>query len=250
MNCYAGGELIFPVLLECCHFCQTESSGSSGSVWVSILGDLAYGKLPEPSTLKLVDGILSTRVRGKELSVDLNSGLDSKEIFDQVFPLLKAGVKLEKISNLPIVEFTAAALKSHQERLQTWATIKKKSIREALIEKYVMAKMARHNFGIKQAKNLLSLILLGLSFGQIKQTDITYSNGSIRNIEGVKILINKNTGECKFVLTAPVVVADPRAEKRKVAKDLLVHEWDKYVKRRFKSLSPSTKSETHDTEKV
>ena len=70
-------------------------------------------------------------------------------------------------------------------------------MKELLIELYVVRMMTKYSLSIKQARYLLSAILIAMVFKVITTTDIDYSNGRINKIEGInfsnkQVIITRN----------------------------------------------------------
>ena len=72
-----------------------------------------------------------------------------------------------------------------KECRKNWANIRKKNIKDLLIERYVLNMKTKYSLSYKQAQNLLSTIFIGLVFKVISVKDIKYSDGSITDIEGL-----------------------------------------------------------------
>ena len=84
-----------------------------------------------------------------------------------------------------------------KECRQEWGDIRKKNIKDLLVEKYVIDMKKKHSLSIKQSKYLLSILFIAIVFKVISTEDIEYSKGKIQNINGIefcnnKIIIKKN----------------------------------------------------------
>ena len=107
---------------------------------------------------------------------------------------------------------------------KSWFDIKKKNMKELLIELYVSRMKNKYSLSVKQAKNLLSIILFSLIFKVIKVDDIDYSNGQINSIKGInfskkQVLIEHDLYniEVSFV---PDIFVDKKA---------MADNWEKYL---------------------
>ena len=105
-----------------------------------------------------------------------------------------------------------------------WSSIRKKNVKDLLIENYVIDMKNKYNLSIKQAKRLLSIIFIGIVFKVINSKDIEYSEGRIQNINGVdferkKIIMRKNIYDLE-VSFAPSIIID---------KKLMSDNWEKYL---------------------
>ena len=72
-----------------------------------------------------------------------------------------------------------------KEYRKSWSNIRKKNIKDLLIESYIIDMKNKHCLTIKQSRTLLSLIFIGMVFKVITVKDIVYENGCIKNIEGI-----------------------------------------------------------------
>lgn len=112
------------------------------------------------------------------------------------------------------------------EKRQTWGQIKKKVVKELLLELYVIRMKNTHRLTIPQAKQLLSTIFMLMIFKLIKPDDIEFADGHIRNIRGITISPDKS------------IVLDPRYTNIQVdtkpniivKSNLMSDQWDKYIK--------------------
>jgi len=122
------------------------------------------------------------------------------------------------------------AEESIKESRKNWSDIRKKNIKELLIELYVTRMKNKHSLSIKQARYLLSIIMISLIFKVIVAEDIDYRDGSIHRIEGIDFTKNHIFIErdlYKFEVSfAPHIVLD---------KKLMSDNWEKYLKELRKS---------------
>jgi hypothetical protein len=71
---------------------------------------------------------------------------------------------------------------------ESWNVIRKKIIKENLVEEFVLESRNKFDLDSQQIKRLFSLIILGFIFKSIHSKDVSYSNGYIQSIEGFKFL--------------------------------------------------------------
>jgi hypothetical protein len=74
-----------------------------------------------------------------------------------------------------------------KESRKNWTSIRKKNIKDLLIENYVIDMKNKYSLTVKQSKYLLSVIFIAMIFKVITVKDIKYENGKIDNIEGIDI---------------------------------------------------------------
>jgi hypothetical protein len=172
-------QIVYPIFLECCNF-------TNDGFWKYIFEDLAYGKPPYGCSMN--KGFIYCNYKGKEFSYKIEETKDANVIFDDLYNLftnkLKVLSKLDKQDLLS--EFEREENSSEYGRDMTWKSIKKKSIKDMIIQKYVISEKKRRNLSIEQARKLLSLIFINLSFGIISSEDIHYEKGKILYIEGIE----------------------------------------------------------------
>lgn len=213
-------EIVYPIFLECCQ-CATDS------YWENIFEELAYGKSPYGSYIS--KGFLCCSYKKKDFSYKIEKK-NPKQMYEDIYNLLtnKLGLlsqqdKIKKRKLFKDVE------KSLNDCRKNWNDIRKKNVKELLIELYVTRMKDKHSLTIKQARHLLSIIYIGLVFKVITCKDIDYSEGQINNIEGItftkrKINIEKNLYNLDVNFTTNIIFD----------KKLMSDNWEKYIKERNK----------------
>ena len=209
-------EIIYPVFFECCEF-------AADNFWKNIFEDLAYGKTPYGTYIN--KDFLCCSYKNKEFSYKIERK-DSKIIYDDIYNLLtnKLGIlsRKEKVKKLVAFHKTETRIKEFR---QEWGNIRKKNIKDLLVEKYVIDMKNKHNLTIKQAKYLLSVLFMAIVFKVITSKDIHYSDGKIQNIDGIefskkKIILKRN------IYTTEVNISPEVLTNRQLMSD----NWEKYLK--------------------
>jgi hypothetical protein len=197
-------EIVYPVFLECCQF-------AIDAFWVNVFEDLAYGKAPYGTYIS--KNFLCCSYKNKEFSYKIERK-EPKNLHDDIYKLLaiKLGIlsKKEKVKKRADFHKTESRLKEFR---QDWGNIKKKNIKDLLIERYVIDIKNKYSLSIKQAKYLISIIFIAIGFKVITNKDIEYSNGKIDNIIGIEFT-EKN------INFSPEIMID-----KKVMSD----NWEKYL---------------------
>lgn len=169
-------EIIYPILLECCQYAED-------NFWKNTFEDLAYGKTPYGTYIS--KSFLCCGYKNKEFSYKIERK-DSKVLYEDIYKLLtgKLGIlsQKEKINKRIAFHKTEDRIKKSR---QCWSQIKKKNVKDLLIERYVIDMKHKHSLTIKKAKKLLSIIFIAIVFKIITKNDIIYSDGKISNIEGI-----------------------------------------------------------------
>ena len=181
-------EILHPVFLECCQFV-------TDSFWMNIFEDLAYGKTPYGTYI--TKNFFCCSYKSKEFSYRIEKK-DPLILYTDLYNLLtnNLGILSRKEKLKKQIDFNETESRIKETR-QEWANIKKKNIKDLLIETYVIDMKNKYSLTVKQAKYLLSIIFTTLTFKVITNKDIEYSNGKIQNIEGInfkkhKIIVNRN----------------------------------------------------------
>ena len=112
-----------------------------------------------------------------------------------------------------------------KSRGKTGMIIKKKNVKELLIELYVVRMKRKHNLSIKQSRYLISIIMVALAFKVFTSTDINYKEGQIIHIKGIdfknkQLLIQRGIYNLEISFS-PNIVLD---------KKLMSDNWEKYLK--------------------
>lgn len=210
-------EIVYPIFIECCKH-------ATDIFWENIFEDLAYGKTPYGTYIS--KDFLSCKYKKKEFSYKIERKLPEL-IYSEVYDLLSNKLGLlsnyEKIKKKKSIVDLENTLK---DSCKNWNDIKKKNIKELLIELYVIRMKNEFLLTIIQTRYLLSIIFMALSFKVITIKDIKYQDGMIINIEGIDfvkkhILIDKDLYKLETSFP-PNIVLD---------KNLMSDSWEKYIKK-------------------
>jgi hypothetical protein len=208
-------EILFPVFLECCQY-------ADDTFWENIFEDLAYGKAPYGTYIS--KEFLCCGYKKKEFSYKIEKK-PAEMIYQEVYSLLTKRLGLlsyrEKVKKKKIFTDLEDSIKDTRKK---WVDIKKKNMKELLIELYVTRMKNKHQLSIKQAKYLISIILLAMVFKVITSANINYSDGRIISIDGIdfskkQVIIKKNLYSLE-VNFSPHIVLD-----KKVMSD----NWEKFL---------------------
>jgi len=201
-------EILYPIFLQC-------ASQVEDTFWRYVYEDLSYGKCPYG--LSLQKNYLSCYIRGKEFSYKLDADKTPETLFEELEVLLRdrAGILSEKEKLTERARLcrqrttvpnknnsTSHASSSSLPKKEEWTCVKKKMIRDTLLEQYVLENSQKHNVTVAVAKQVLSLLIVGLMFKTITAKDIFYQNGFIKKIDGFEfeprnVVVHKNVLHCK-----------------------------------------------------
>ena len=207
---------MYPIFLEACQYV-------ADAYWENIFEELAYGRAPYGTYIS--KDFLCCSYKRKEFSYKIEKK-DAKEVFDEVYSLLVD--KLGLLSHRERLD-KQKAFSDHEDSIRdsrkTWAEIKKKNVRELLIELYVVKMKRKHSLSLKQSRRLLSVIMVALCFKVLTSDDIEYSDGQIQSIDCIEfvnkqVVITKDLYSIETSL-APNIMLD---------KKLMSETWEKYIK--------------------
>lgn len=168
-------EILHPIFLHC-------KSYETDSFWLKIFDDLAKGVTPYGTYIN--KDYLTCNYKGKEFSYLLrditpeDAHRDVKELLMEKLGIMSAN---EKIKRRQVFNDITTELK---ESKQSWSSIRKKNIKELLIDNFVIKMGKEYSLTDKQVK-YLSLVINTLTlFKLITKKDIEYDDEVIISING------------------------------------------------------------------
>ena len=210
-------ELLYPIFIQCCQYIANDS------FWENIFEDLAYGKCPFGTYIS--KDFICCNYKHKEFSYKIEKK-PALQIYQEVYDLFNKKLGLlshkEKLLKRKAFKDMEDTMKDSRKK---WNDIRKKNIKELMIELYVIRMKKEHSLSIKQARHLLSIIFIAMVFKVITSDDIDYQNGRIENIDGIdfikkQVIIKRNLYKLE-VSFAPNIILD---------KKLMIDNWEKYLK--------------------
>jgi hypothetical protein len=212
----SANELIYPIFLEVCKYADEDI------FWKYVFEDLAYGRAPYGTYI--TKNFMCCNYKGKEFSYKIEVTKQPEVLFDEIYNLLHTKFGLlsdkDKIKKRQIFD----SVNDNKDWNNNWNSIKKKNIKNIIIENFIIKQKTKNLLSIKQARKLLSLIIIGIIFKTITSDDINYENGQINDIEGIKfeekkICVTKNICDFGSNLLPEIVI-----EKKTMSDN-----WDKYI---------------------
>jgi len=209
-------DIIYPIFLECCQH-------ANDNFWKNVFEDLAYGKTPYGTYI--TKNFLCCGYKDKEFSYKIERK-NHKKIYNDVYNLLtkKLGILSYKEKINKRAEFHKTEERIRDSR-QSWSHIKKKNVKDLLIERYVIDMKKKHSLSIKQSKFLLSIIFISIVFKVISNKDIEYHDGKIHNIIGIEFSEDGEIQIKKNIYNLDVSFSPEIIENKKKVSDY----WDKYL---------------------
>ena len=212
----SANELIYPIFLEVCKYADEDI------FWKYVFEDLAYGRAPYGTYI--TKNFMCCNYKGKEFSYKIEITKEPEVLFDDIYNLLHTKFGLlsdkDKIKKRQIFD----SVNDNKDWNNNWNSIKKKNIKNIIIENFIIKQKTKNLLSIKQARKLLSLIIIGIIFKTITSDDINYENGQINDIDGIKfeekkICVTKNICDFGSNLLPEIVI-----EKKTMSDN-----WDKYI---------------------
>ena len=182
-------EIIYPIFLECSTFAEDP-------IMKNIFDDLAYGITPYGTYIS--KNFFCCNYKDKEFSYKIDSTINSQILYNEIHNLITKNLNILSVKdkNKKRLDFNQIE-QELKDTHKTWLSIKKKNIKDILIEKYIIDMKNKFSLSIKQCKLLLSSISIAIILKIINSKDITYENDKITKIEGIdfetgKVIIKKN----------------------------------------------------------
>lgn len=208
-------DIIYPIFLECCQI-------ATDKFWENIFEDLSYGKTPCGTYIS--KDHLSCNYKDKEFKYKIEKK-NPEVIYNDVCDLLtnRLGLLSQKEKVRKRLEFNSVE-KEIKDSRTTWSSIRKKSVKDLLIEKYVIEMKQKHNLSLKQSRYLLSIIFTAIVFKVITFKDIDYCDGKINNIDGIdfakrRVVLKRDIYKTD-VSFAPNILIDKKS---------MSENWEKYL---------------------
>ena len=208
-------EIVYPIFLECCELIDD-------TFWKNVFEELSYGKCPYGTYIS--KDFLCCNYKNKEFSYKIESK-NPQQLYTDIYTLFvkKLGLlshkdKIEKRVNFNNIELEI------KECRKSWSNIRKKNIKDLLIENYVISMKKQFSLSLKQSQYLLSIIFIGMVFKVITVKDICYEDGIIKNINGISykkknVILEKDIYDFD-INTHPYIF---------VEKKLMSDTWVKYI---------------------
>lgn len=176
-------EILYPVFLQTTQY-------TTDPFWIYLFENLAYGICPY-GIIFSNDNSLCCRFKGKEFTFYFIDKTD-EEIFVELQCILQTKCNINsKIDHFAQLEQISSLLEEYKD--QDWNQLRKKNVKECLLENYVIDLKNTYNLTNNSMKKLYSHIILALQFKLLNQHDIIYdiNIGKITHINGICMLNNK-----------------------------------------------------------
>jgi hypothetical protein len=175
--------LRFPMLIEV-------SLRQKSDFWKDVFVNMAHGKAPSGCYIT-ASSFLVSNAKGRSFSYflgDQNNAKSPDQIGAEIVDILTKKMnfmsvkdrihKMEKFNDLK------EQLK-HEFVESRWTDLKKKNVKDQLLELYVLKEKAKRDLDIETARDELADISVKLIFKHIASDDVIMKNGEIETIIGV-----------------------------------------------------------------
>ncbi len=176
-------DVIYPIFLKCLSYTED-------LFWKETFEELAYGNCYQGSYIS--KGFLCSNVKGKEFVYKFMDK-EPEKIFNDISKLLKDKLNIMSKNDRKVLidEFSEVENSLKMMKNMEWSDIKKKSLKDMLFQNFLIKMKYKYELKDYQVKCLYNLINLGLILKSIKNSDIIYENGEIKEINGFVFIKGK-----------------------------------------------------------
>jgi hypothetical protein len=167
-------KILYPPFLEL-------SLEETDKFWKNIFEDIAFGIFPSGTYID--NGLYISKMKHAEFRIPYNN-LPKDELLKKVKTLLQTKLNIHSSSEL-INKQKYISNRLGEQPILTWNEIRKKNIKDILIENYVIEMSNKYKLTPVQSRKLLSLITIGLQFKFLTPKDIHFDT-KIQTINGIE----------------------------------------------------------------
>lgn len=208
-------NIIYPIFLSC-------RDCTNDLFWKRIFENLAYGDTPRGIYFK--DNTLYSITKKKEFNYTFNNK-DSQVIYNDIHSLFNGiyGIKSKgDLSKKREMFEEFQKVNSNRRSEDLWSKIKRKSLRDNLIQNYVIESKLKYHLDDENTKKLYFFASVGCTFKLFNGNDIYLKGGSVNSIEGIQLSENNVDIQRKF--------EEPPIKKENAKEIYLYSLWEAYLK--------------------
>lgn len=183
-------EISHPLFIIC-------SKYTDDIFWKQIIKNLAYGITPNGVFIE--KNYIRCNLKNKHFSYKIDKQKDMEIIFNELRYIFEHTLNIKsvhgKLQNT--IDEQNTRLNTHYDK---WNDIKKKSIKELVIELYVLNMKRKYDLSFKQSGELMSTIMAAIMFKYIGPSHIHFNNGNIIKIDGIHFEHKKVYTDKKILL--------------------------------------------------
>ncbi len=171
-------DVIYPIFLKCIDYIENDT------FWRETFEELSYGNCYQGSYIN--KGFLCSNVKGKEFIYKFIDK-EPEKIYQDVTKLFKEKLNIMSRNDRKVLidEFEEVEKNLKAIKNTDWVEIKKKSLKDILFQNFLIKAKKKYELSDYQLKKIYNSINLGLMLKSIKNTDIIYDNGEIKEIKGI-----------------------------------------------------------------
>lgn len=171
-------DVIYPIFLKCIDYIENDT------FWRETFEELSYGNCYQGSYIN--KGFICSNVKGKEFIYKFIDK-EPERIYQDVTKLFKEKLNIMSRNDRKILidEFEEVEKNLKAIKNTDWSEIKKKSLRDILFQNFLINAKKTYELSDYQLKKIYNSINLGLMLKSIKNSDILYENGEIKEIKGI-----------------------------------------------------------------
>lgn len=177
--------LSYPIFLTCLPLITDK-------LWKNIFEDLAYGICP--SGVYIVNNTLVSK--SKTFSYTIHPDLGCEELYHDIVSLFSDKILVsQKKQHHSLFYKEMELITQNRPVIDTWRKIKKKSVKDMIVQNYLIYISKKYNLTDLQAKKIYNFLNIAFMLKLIENDDIVCQNGMIVQIKNIqfkerKILLN------------------------------------------------------------
>lgn len=210
--------IIYPIFLECCKY-------TNDDFWGNIFEQLSYGKCP--SCFYISGDTIYSSNKKKSFSFIINNGKHPRDIFEELRELVMTNTSLCSVMDTKEKRDKISAKVNKDEITDNtcWTEIRKKNLKEIFIIKYVIRMKTKYKLSWELARELYSIIQIGLITKTQGSKDIKFNNRRIQSINGIEY--DKICGKFYNEYDDKTIYDEENDDEE--GDKYLYYYWDKYV---------------------
>jgi hypothetical protein len=171
-------DVIYPIFLKCIDYIENDT------FWRETFEELSYGNCYQGSYIN--KGFICSNVKGKEFIYKFIDK-EPEKIYQDVTKLFKEKLNIMSRNDRKILidEFEEVEKNLKAIKNTEWSEIKKKTLKDIIFQNFLIKAKKTYELSDYQLKKIYNSINLGLMLKSIKNSDIIYEEGEIKEIKGI-----------------------------------------------------------------
>lgn len=176
-------DVIYPIFLKCLVFAED-------MFWKETFEEFSYGNCVHGAYIS--KGYICSSLKGKEFVYKFADKPETK-IYSDITKLLKEKLNIMSKNDKKILieEFEEVERQLKSLKNLEWCNIKKKSVKDIMFQNYLINMKKVYSLRDSQIKKIYNFINLGIMLKSIKNSDIVYESGEIKEIIGISFVKGK-----------------------------------------------------------